>query len=214
MMRRTQCLALLARRPIGLLLLNALAGIALASTDLGPLELIERTNDELRSAIKSNQQAIKVDPTRAIALVDRIVSPHVAASRVAQWTLGKHWRAATPEQRQRFTDAFRRMLLRTYAIRAGEYQDVDVSYLPVRHEANGDRATVRTKVSNGSGPPIAVDYRLFRSSAEWKVYDVVADGISLVTMFRGVIDADVKRYGLDSVIDRLNDKANQPIAKR
>lgn len=175
-----------------------------------PRELVERTTGELRTAVIREQDAIKKDPNRAIHLVDRIVSPHVDTIRVSKWILGKHWRRATPEQRQQFIDAYRKLLLRIYALRVGDYTDVEVTYPPVRTNNNkGTLVTVRSLVSHQGKLPIRIDYRLHQKEGAWKVYDVIAEGISIVATFRAVVDAEVRKYGIDGLIARINAKNAQ-----
>jgi phospholipid transport system substrate-binding protein len=193
-------------------------------TDLGaipagvagsPRELVERTTEELRTAVIREQEAIKKDPNRAIDLVDRIVSPHVDTIWVSKWILGKHWRRATPEQRQQFIDAYRKLLLRIYAVRVGDYTDVEVTYLPVRtNNDKGTRVTVRTQVSHQGKSPVRIDYRLHQKESTWKVYDVIAEGISIVATFRAAVNAEVRNYGIDGLIARLNVKNAQPLSSK
>jgi len=134
-----------------------------------PRELVERTTEELRTAVIREQEAIKKDPNRAIHLVDRIVSPHVDTILVSKWILGKHWRRATPEQRQQFIDAYRKLLRRIYAVRVGDYTDVEVTYLPVRtNNDKGTRVTVRTQVSHQGKSPVRIDYRLHQKELMYR----------------------------------------------
>ncbi len=199
------------------------ASVALV-TDLGaipagvagsPRELVERTTDELRTAVIREQEAINKGPNRAIHLVDRIVSPHVDTIRVSKWILGKHWRRATPEQQQQFIDAYRKLLLRIYALRVGDYTDVEVTYLPVRNNNDkGTLVTVRTQVSHQGKPPTRIDYRLLQKEGTWKVYDVITEGISIVATFRAAVDAEVRNYGIDGLIARLNAKNAQPLSSK
>lgn len=175
-----------------------------ASELVAPQTLIQRTSEELRAAILREQELIKKDPNRAVALVNQIVVPHIDSLAVGKRILGKYWRKALPEQRERFIDNFRKLLLRTYAVSVGRYSDVEVTYLPIRDtDQSGSRAKVRTTVSRAGRPPINVDYRLHRTGNGWKVYDVATNGISLVATFRATVDAEVRKHGLDGLLERL-----------
>lgn len=186
-----------------------------AGATLGPQELVEQTNEELRAAVIRDREAIKKDPNRAINLVEGIILPHTDTTRIGQWVLGKYWRQATPQQRQQFIDGFRRLLLRTYAVRAADYTDVEITYMPLRSAVKeGDPITVRTQVTQPGKRPANVDYRLHQVDGAWKVYDVTADGISLVATFRASIDAEVHQHGIDGLITNLNAKNQSPIAPR
>jgi phospholipid transport system substrate-binding protein len=187
--------------------------IALGAND--PQTLIQRTIEELRTAIVKDKQAIERDPNRAVTLVDQIVSPHVDTAKVGKLVLGKHWKQASPEQRERFIDSYRRLLLRTYSIHASDYTDVAITYLPLRvSDSNPGQVAVKTKVSRSGKPPVAVDYRLYETGGAWKLYDVTTDGISLVATFRASVDAEVKQHGIDRMLAELDKKNSQPLSAR
>lgn len=191
-----------------------LAGPAASAKTANARQLVEQTIEELQAAVTAEQDTLKADPDKAIALVNRIVSPHIDIQRVGRWILGRYWRTATPEQRQAFIKAFRGMLMRTYATQIVNYADVQISYLPQRTDANGSRATVRTRVERAGAPLAEVDYRLYRKNGVWKVYDVIADGISIVSTFREAVGEDIQHYGLDKVIARMNSKTAEKVATR
>lgn len=212
------------KRPIALhplhLILNAILVFISATAPLraelaDPQALIRTTIEDLRSNIVRDKANIEREPNLAVELVDRIISPHVDTDRVGRLVLGKHWNSASPQQRDAFVAAYKRLLLRTYAVHATNYTDVSIDYLPLRM-SEGDKGltTVRTRVTRNGKPPTNVDYRVHQSGDSWKVYDVTADGISLVATFRAAIDADIKQNGIDQMIARLEHKNNQPLAAR
>ncbi|MCC6713889.1 MAG: ABC transporter substrate-binding protein [Gammaproteobacteria bacterium] len=202
-------------RPILLALLCSTAWVGAAAESVGnddPQALVRDTIEKLRAAVLRDKAAIEGDPNRAVAVVDEIVSPHVDATRSGRLILGKHWRTATPEQRQQFIDLYRRLLLRTYAIHVSDYTDVGVDYLatmPLGEE--GKDAVVRTRVMRPGKDAANVDYRMTRSGSGWKVYDVVANGVSIVVSFRSGVDAEIQQFGIDGLITRLAERVQRPL---
>lgn len=201
-------------RPLLLALLCGMggAGAAESTANDDPQALVNETIEELRAAVLRDKAAIESDPNRALTVVDEIVSPHVDATRSGRLILGKHWRAATPEQRQQFIDLYRRLLLRTYAIHVSDYTDVAVSYLstiPLGEE--GKEAVVRTRVTRPGKDPANMDYRMTRTESGWKVYDVVANGVSIVVTFRSGVDAEIQQFGIDGLISRLAERVHRPL---
>jgi phospholipid transport system substrate-binding protein len=191
-----------------------LSASAMAAPDAtgDPQTLVRDTIEQLRAAVLENQAEIDRDPNRAIAVVDRIVSPHVDTTRSAKLILGHHWRDATPTQRQQFTDNYKRLLLRTYAVHVSDYTDVNVAYLPTIQSTNdGVQVVVRTRVSRPAREPANVDYRMIRTDAGWKVYDVVANGISIVLSFRSAVNEEIQQFGIDGLISRLAEKVQKPL---
>nr|MBS0021860.1 ABC transporter substrate-binding protein [Gammaproteobacteria bacterium] len=172
-----------------------------ASVD--PRALIEGTTAALLAAFKREQTAIRNDPTHAYAIVDELLSPHIDYDRVARLILGKYWRQTSPEQRQRFINEFRELQVRTYATAVLDYADVDVRYLPTRQPENADRAMVRTQIPRRNGIPVSVDYRLHRADGRWQVYDVLVEGVSLLTNYRASVGAQIAQIGIEGVIERI-----------
>lgn len=187
-----------------------LGSAAAAAPGVSPAQakgVIEGVIEDLRDAVRQNLSAIEADPSQAAELVDAIVSPHVDAERIGRLILGRHGRDASPEQRQRFVDEFRVLLLRTYATQVGDYVDVDVTYLEPQPSADGSRVTVPTRVARrGGAGPVRVDYGMHNLDGSWKVFDVSIDGISLVATLRPTISSEIERFGMEGMLARLADK--------
>jgi len=169
-----------------------------------PRELVERTTEALLAAFDRERDAIRADPTHAYGIVARILSPHVDYERITRLILGRHWRRASPQQRRRFTEAFRALQIRTYAMAALDYTDVGIRYLPTRRSRRADEARVRTEIIRQQGRPVAVDYRLHHEDGRWKVYDVLVEGVSLLVSFRASMGPRIDEVGIDGVIHQLS----------
>jgi phospholipid transport system substrate-binding protein len=173
--------------------------------------LVADTTVALLTAFEQEQAAIRQDPTHAYAIVDEILSPHIDYGRVTRLILGKYWRQASPQQRRRFMDEFRDLQIRTYATALLDYADADIRYLPTRQPKDTDRTIVRTQIPRRNATPVSVDYRLHREDGRWKVYDVLVEGISLLTSYRASIGAQITQVGIDGVIEQLGAKNRQPV---
>jgi len=100
-----------------------------AAHDVSPLELVRDTSSRMLVAMKDNGAAIAADPTVLDKLVEEIVLPYFDFRRMSQWVLGKYWRKASLDQRERFVVEFRNLLVRTYARFLFDYVGEKVSYL-------------------------------------------------------------------------------------
>lgn len=180
-----------------------------ASANTGALEMVQQTSERMIAALKADREAIKADPTRLYPLVEDIVLPHFDFERMSSWVLGKHWRTATDTQKKHFVQEFRMLLVRTYATAMAEYRDQEIVYLPLKAEPGADDVNVRSEVRMPGGPPIPVNYSLYLKNGEWKVYDVIIDGVSLVANYRTTFSNDIKQGGLDALIDRLATRNQQ-----
>ena len=192
------------RVPVVVLIISlALGSGRLAAEDLSPEELVRQTTDRMLALLNKNRSTIEADRSSLYGFVDEVVLPHFDFNRMAQWVLGKYWRTASKEQRQRFVEQFRNLLVRTYGTLLLDYSGQTIDYLPTRAGAEGDVANVRTQIIDKDGTRVQVDYALYRRDAGWKVYDVRVNGISLVSNYRNTFGSKVRQDGIDSLIDDL-----------
>lgn len=179
---------------------------AAADKEQGPQELVRETTERVLAELDAQQERLQSDPGFVFELVDEIVLPHFDFVRMARLVLGRHWRDATPEQREHFVGEFRQLLVRTYATALRDYTGQEVRFRPFRPDASDpDEATVRTEISPGGGAPdIPIHYSLRRDGdGQWKVYDIAIEGISLVTNYRGSYARTIQSQGLDALIEEL-----------
>jgi len=181
----------------------ALADDATVIPGPGPQELIEKVSQNLLREIDANRAALNADPAKLRELVDRVVLPSFDADYSARLVLGKYWRTATQQQRQRFVDAFIQSMMRKYGNALLEFTADRLVILPFKGDLQADRATVRTEVKRDNGTPVPVNYSLHATAKGWKAWDVTIEGISYVKNFRTDFGAEIEAKGLDAVIDRL-----------
>jgi phospholipid transport system substrate-binding protein len=173
-----------------------------------PQELIETTARKLLGALDADRAQAKRDPARVRELVDQILLPHFDTDYSARLVLGKNWRDATPEQRQRFIDAFYQSLLRNYGSSLAEFTADRMKVLPFRGDLATGQAVVRTEVKRSNGQVVPVNYTLRATPEGWKAWDVTIEGISYVRNFRNDVGTEVEQKGLTALIERL-EKENQ-----
>jgi phospholipid transport system substrate-binding protein len=143
------------------------------------------------------------DPRLIYQLVDQIVVPNFDFERITRSAVGRYWRKAKAAQRTALVNEFQQLLVRTYAKALLTYSGQEIHYLPLRPGRKPGSVTVHTEVSEGGAPPIPIDYRLYLKDGVWKVYDVTIDGISLVANYRSSFAAEIRRNGIDGLIQVL-----------
>lgn len=183
-----------------------------------PQRLIETRSTQLVNALVENRTAIKSDRGIADKLVAEYVLPHIDFERIARLVLGKHWRTATDEQRKAFTAEFRKLLVNSYTTAMIEFVDDIVSYsknvryLPIL-QSEPDDATVRMEIVLTDRPPVQVNYSLYKNGDNgWQIYDLAVEGASLATTYRGSFSSNIRRSGMDGLIQQLVDKNAENIA--
>ncbi len=185
-------------------------GLLLASTLAfameGPDELVKRTAEDVLSVVKNDKEIQAGNQERIFALAEEKIMPNFNFERVSRLVLGKNWTKATPEQKTAFQAEFRTLLLRTYATALSKYKDQTVEYKPFHMQDDANTASVKTMILQPGGQPIAVEYTLAKQTDSWKVYDIVIEGVSLVTNYRGQFAQEIRQNGLDSLIKKLAEK--------
>jgi phospholipid transport system substrate-binding protein len=191
-----------------------LAGHANAEASMNPSAqaLVKDTSERILAKLREENETIEHNPARVYELVDEIVLPHFDFAKMSSWVLGRYWRKASPEQKQRFTNEFRQLLVRTYSKALADNKDSEIIFHPLRAEKDAKDVIVRTEVEQDSGFPLEITYSMYLDKqGAWKVYDVNIDGISLVANYRTSFSNEIRQSGLDELIAKL-EKRNQQAA--
>lgn len=186
------------------LFMAAFMQVALA--EVAPDELVKKTADEVLTIIKQDKDIQAGNIAKITEVAEEKILPNFNFDRTSRMVLGKHWRTASPEQKEQFKKQFRDLLIRTYASALSKYQNQTIEFKPLRMQPGDKDVVVRTEILQPGGQPIAVDYSLEKAPDGWKVYDIVIEGVSLVTNYRGQFSEEVKRSGLDGLIQKLAQK--------
>ena len=134
------------------------------------------------------------------ALVDGKVAPLFDFERFSKIISGKYWRKTSAAQREQLQAGVRTRLVRTIATGLNNYSDQHIRFLPSREGAKPGRTTVRMEIRQSNGGVINLGYRLYQESGQWRIYDVILDGISMAKTYRTQMASHVGRKGMDSFI--------------
>ena len=194
---------------VGLLLLSTYS-FAVAAID-DPQQMVRATADRVLEQLTERRAELEADPKLIYPLVEETVLPHFDFRRMSRSAMGRFWRQATEEQKVGVTNQFRELLVRTYATALLGYSGQEIQYPPVQYPKGATEVMIPTRLSASDAPPIPVNYRLrLDDGGKWLVYDVVIDGVSLITNYRSQFTAAVRRGGIDGLIDSLASKNRQP----
>jgi phospholipid transport system substrate-binding protein len=196
---------------LSLLVLHAgpVAAQDAAQAQTAPDALIKNTFEEAKAVVRQTQ-----DPRELRRVAEQKLLPYFDFPTMTRLAVGLGWRSATPAQQQALTDAFRSLLVNTYTSALNEATSLLDKTLDIKPvQTRGNDAMVRTSVRGPGGPPVAIDYRMQNSGSGWKVYDVVVEGVSLVTTYRSEFGEEVRKSGVDGLIKTLEQK-NRSLAAR
>lgn len=183
--------------------LAGFAGSAVAQASESPEVLIQRVAAELIEAVKSDAALRNGDTGRVIALVDNRLLPHVNFTRMTASSVGRFWRQATPEQKQKLQAEFKTLLVRTYSGALSQVKDQTLVVKPLRANPGDTEVIVRSELRTPGRDPVQLDYRVEKTEAGWRVYDLNVLGVWLVETYRGQFAQEINAKGLDGLIAAL-----------
>ncbi len=179
-----------------------------------PDAMVRDLSNEVLNAIKADKALKSGDTGRVQKLVDEKVLPYTDFQKMTQLSVGPGWRNATPEQRAALTREFRTLLVRTYSGALGQVSDHKVELRPFRAQPTDTDVIVRTQVVASRGDPIQLDYRLEKTDAGWKIYDINILGVWLVENYKSQFSSQVNSVGVDGLIKTLTERNSQLAQKK
>ena len=179
------------------------------AADLAPDAMVKKVAGDTLAAIKADKAMQRGDINRIIALVDRTVMPNVNFTRMTGTAVGPAWRTATPAQKVQLEKEFKTLLVRTYSNALTQYRNQQIDFKPLKAKPEDTDVVVRTEVRQAGAKPVQIDYSLDKQGDNWKVYDVMVAGVSLVTNYRDSFGQEVRAGGIDGLIKSLKDKNKQ-----
>ncbi len=183
---------------LGLLPISKVPAEALQS----PQQVIQSVSDTLQK--KLQDKVFSQNFAQVVHYVNSVIEPHADFDKIAPLVLGKHWNTAAASEQERFKREFQILLVRAYSRAFVEYSNWTINYQSQEIAKDATKVMVRTKVLQPSLQPVEVNYRMFLKDGEWKVYDIIIEGVSLVTNYRSTFDEDIRKKGsLVAVIDSL-----------
>jgi len=197
------------------LMLAALMAVLLAAparAETAPDVLAKNTTNEVLRIVKQDKDIKNGNSKKILGLVEQKILPNFDFEHMTQLAVGKNWPKATPEQQQSLVDEFRTMLVRTYSSALSSVADYKIDFKPFSMPAGADDVTVSTEVSKPGAPPIPIDYRMEKKNGAWKVFDVLVDNVSLVTVYRNSFNSEVRKNGIDGLVVALQ-RRNKPPAE-
>ena len=186
--------------------LMTLAGIFLTTLAFAtPTEDVKKTVDEV-VRIVSDKDLKKNIPKRRLAL-KKTISIIFDYGEMAKRSLGKHWNSRTPDEKIQFTELFATLLENSYADKIESYNNEKIVY--IKDSLDGDYSEVKSKVVTAKRDEFTLDYRLIKKNGKWMVYDVVIEGVSLVSNYRSQFNRIITANGYPALVNKLQNKSNE-----
>ena len=174
--------------------------------DLSPEDLVKKTAEDVLFAIKTDQEIQKGNKEKIYQLAEEKILPNFDFEKVARLVLGRAWRSASDDQKKGFIIEFRTLLLKTYAVALSKYKNQKIEFKPTRMSDTDEIVIVKSEIIQNGAQPIRVNYALSKRTGKWLVFDIVIEGVSLVTNYRSQFSSVIKKNGMDTLIKRLAKK--------
>lgn len=181
-----------------------------AQETLDPQQTLRVSIDSLVEDFTQHRPEYEADKDKLYAFAEKVIEQTWDFPKMAQLVLGKHWRRITDDQKARFIEAFRGLLIRTYASTMFKYTGKEAIKLkaPVYKDEKKKRAVVNAEGDLGDGTePVPLSFSMFLDKdGKWRIYNVTAAGISLVTTYRSSYSQIIATKGIESLIDSITEK--------
>lgn len=185
------------------ILLVLTASIFMASVAwANPTEEVKKTVDEVVRIVADKD--MKKNETKRRQALKKAISGIFDYSEMAKRSLGKHWNARTAAEKKQFTDLFATLLESSYAGKIESYNNEKIVY--IKEIVEEEHAEVKSKVVTAARDEFTLDYRLFKQNGNWMVYDVVIEGVSLVSNYRSQFNKIITSNGYDRLVKKLQSK--------
>ncbi|MBZ6065387.1 phospholipid-binding protein MlaC [Aeromonas schubertii] len=202
-----------------LLVLGIMAGllfslVARADTyPADPYALIQLAADKTFARLKSDQPQIKSNPDHLRVIIREELLPYIDNRFAAYKVLGNQIKQTTPEQRDAFVSAFTEYMISSYADALAHYDKQTVQVEPAKPLDGKEITAVNLSVKEAGKPDINLEFKLRKNNKteQWKAFDMVAEGISLLSAKQSELGGLIRQNGIDAVIKQLNEHNAKPL---
>jgi phospholipid transport system substrate-binding protein len=185
--------------------LSLLASMSVQA-EIAPDVLVKTIASDVTTVLKTDP-AVLTNPAKLRDLIESKLIPNFNFMRMTQLAMGRNWAKAAPEQQTALSKEFQTLLVRTYSGALASFRNNTIDTRPLRMAAGDTDVTVKTVINQPNGQGIPIDYSLEKGAdGNWKAYDIVVAGVSLVTNYREEFNAVIRDQGVDALVKQLQSK--------
>nr|WP_113865364.1 phospholipid-binding protein MlaC [Brenneria salicis]NMN93136.1 phospholipid transport system substrate-binding protein [Brenneria salicis ATCC 15712 = DSM 30166]RBP65216.1 phospholipid transport system substrate-binding protein [Brenneria salicis ATCC 15712 = DSM 30166]RLM31713.1 phospholipid-binding protein MlaC [Brenneria salicis ATCC 15712 = DSM 30166] len=194
--------------------LLVVAPLTNAADQTNPYRLMNEAADKTFNRLKIEQPRIKQDPNYLRTIVREELLPYVQIRYAGALVLGRYYKDSTPEQRTAYFKAFEAYLEQAYGQALALYHGQTYQIAPEQPLGSADIISIRVSIiDNGGRPPVRLDFQWRKNSqnGNWQAYDMIAEGVSMITTKQNEWAATLRQKGVDGLTQQLDAAAKQPI---
>ena len=185
-----------------------------SSQDVAPDELVRKSTSEVLAMLKADKDLAAGDPAKVDKLASEKILPYFNFQRMTQLAVGRPWRDATEQQKSALIEEFRKLLVRTYSSSLSQFRNQTIEVRPLKIASTDTEVVVKTVIAQSGATGIPIDYSMEKTKDGWKVFDVLIDGVSLVTNYRSSFATEIKNAGIDGLVKSLSDRNAKNAARK
>lgn len=170
-----------------------------------PLDKVRQTVDNVLTIVNNKT----LQPQERHTQIRQAVLQRFGFEEMAQRSMAQHWRTLTPQQRQEFVQLFTDLLERSYITRIEGYKAGSQEVRYPKEDNTGDQAVVHTEITSERDLAATVDYYLQHKDGDWKVYDIVIEGVSLVNNYRTQFNTIILKDSYAGLVKQMRTKLAQ-----
>ena len=188
------------------ILLVLTASIFMASVVYAtPTDDVKKTVDEVVRIVADKE--MKKNEVKRRQALKKTISTIFDYPEMAKRSLGKHWNVRSAAEKKQFADLFATLLENSYAGKIESYNNEKIVY--IKEIVEEEYAEIKSKVVTANRDEFTLDYRLFKHNGKWMVYDVVIEGVSLVSNYRSQFNKIITANGYEKLVKKLQSKNDE-----
>ena len=179
-----------------------------------PYQMMKQVSEQAFNRLKAEQDQIHQDPEYLKVIVDEELMPYINEKYAALKLLGPNLKGAKREDVATFIVAFRSYLVTSYAQVLTQYTDQTIEFGPEPKVSSKKSITgVKVEIVDAPRPNIKLEFKLRKDkkSGEWQAFDMIAEGISLLSSKQSEWSSKLRQEGILAVANDLEQLAKQPI---
>jgi phospholipid transport system substrate-binding protein len=189
------------------LLLSSLACFAPVAVQASVTDEVKKTVDEIVRIVADKELKNPQNEAKRRQLIKTAVGRIFDYEEIAKRSLATNWKTRTPAERKEFVQLFETLLQNSYSGKIESYNQEKIVYL--NETVDGEYAEVRSKVVTAKRDEYSLDYRLMNKGGKWLVYDVIVEGVSLVSNYRSQFNKIITGQGYGELVKKLRTKSEE-----
>jgi phospholipid transport system substrate-binding protein len=181
---------------------------------INPQVLLEQVTNATFERIELDKKNIESDPDHLRVIIEQELMPYIDHKFAAFKVLGKQFRSVPKHKISEYVGEFKQYLISNFAVALASYGGQKLVFEPIKDTKNKKSMTVKAIIRQAGRPDINISFKLrkAKNTQQWKTYDLVAEGISLLSSKQSEFASIIRQQGIQAVIDVMKNKNNKPLS--